>query len=245
MDVTELVSAPWTHRTARFVGALAVAAGATLAGSALPSASAGPCPDVEAVFARGTSEPPGVGGIGESFIDDLRTQVGPRSFAVYPVNYAASSDFGGGVEFAQTVVDGIRDAGNHIKATATACPSTRIVLGGFSQGAALAGYVTAADVPPEVPAEYRSYLPQPLPPDVANHVAAVTLFGTPSAEFLLGTGAPPITVGPLYAGKTLKLCAPADTICSGDPLGGPPVGHTSYAANGMTEQAAEFAVSHL
>ncbi|WP_235626987.1 cutinase family protein, partial [Mycobacterium tuberculosis] len=37
-----------------------------------PTVSDGACPDVEVVFARGTGEPPGVGGIGEDFIDALR-----------------------------------------------------------------------------------------------------------------------------------------------------------------------------
>ena len=59
----------------------------------MPVASAQPCPDVEAVFARGTGEPAGVGGIGEPFVDELRTAIGPKSLNVYPVNYEASGNF--------------------------------------------------------------------------------------------------------------------------------------------------------
>src|SRR6201999_3749504 len=70
----------------------------------VPSASAQPCPDVEAVFARGTAEPPGVGGIGQAFVDALRSQAGSKSVDVYPVNYPASSDFTSGMDFALTVV---------------------------------------------------------------------------------------------------------------------------------------------
>src|SRR5579875_1730239 len=136
-----------------------------------PHASAQPCSDVELVFARGSGEPPGVGGVGQGFVDALTAQAGGRSVAVYPVNYAASTDFGGGVDFARTFVDGLRDAGSHMQATAADCPNTRIVLGGYSQGAALAGFVTSASIPKEVPAQYASYLPQPMPPQVANHVA--------------------------------------------------------------------------
>ncbi|TDH55129.1 cutinase family protein [Mycobacterium eburneum] len=241
MNVTELIRTTWTRSTA----ATAVLIWAALLGPPVPSATAQSCPDVEVVFARGTSEPPGVGGIGQSFVDALHSRVGDRSFEVYPVNYAASSDFGGGLEFARTVVDGVRDAGTHIENTAANCPNTRIVLGGFSQGAALAGYVTSAEIPKEIPAEYRSYVPQPMPPEVANHVAAVTLFGTPSPEFLQPNGAPPVRIGPLYAPKTLELCADGDTICNGSPAGGPPIAHASYGVNGMTDQAADFAASHL
>jgi cutinase len=211
----------------------------------VPIASAQPCSDVEAVFARGTGEPPGVGGIGESFVDALRTAVGPRSLDVYPVNYAASGDFSDPMEFAESVVDGITDASSHIEATAANCPKTRIVLGGYSQGAAVAGFVTSASVPAGVPAEYVPFLPKPMPPEIANHVAAVTLFGEPSARWLQNYGAPVVTIGPLYVPKTLALCADGDTICNGDPGGTPNAAHASYPVNGMTAQAASYAASHL
>jgi hypothetical protein len=200
---------------------------------------------VEVVFARGTGEPAGVGGVGQAFVDALRPQVGNRSLDVYGVNYAASSDFGGGLDFARTFVDGIRDAGAHVESTAANCPNTRIVLGGYSQGAALAGFVTSAEIPKEIPTEYRSYIPNPMPSQVANHVAAVTLFGRPSNQFLTENGAPPITIGPSYAPKTLDLCAADDTICNGAPSGPPTFAHASYLVNGMTGQAADYAASHL
>jgi cutinase len=211
----------------------------------ITTAAAQPCPDVEAVFARGTGEPPGVGGIGEPFVDSLRSAIGAKSLDVYPVNYEASSDFGDRIQFAQSVVDGIKDASGHIEATAANCPKTRIVLGGYSQGAAVAGFVTSASVPAGVPAEYVQFLPKPMPPEIANHVAAVTLFGKPSAQWLQNYGAPAIVIGPLYAPKTDELCAPGDTICNGDPGGAPSFAHAEYPANGMTAQAADYAASHL
>lgn len=212
--------------------------------AAPPPAAAEPCPDVEVVFARGTGEPPGVGGIGQAFIDSLRARLPDRSVAVYPVDYAASGDFSGGIDFARTFVDGIRNAGDHVQATAASCPATRTVLGGYSQGAAVSGFVTSAAIPAEVPAEYRSYLPAPMPPAVADHVAAVALFGTPSEQFMRGYGVPPVAIGPLYAPDTLELCAPGDTICDGS--GGPPsIAHVMYATNGMVDQAADFAVGRI
>jgi hypothetical protein len=205
-----------------------------------PSAAAEPCPDVEVVFARGSGEPPGVGGIGQPFVDALRSQIGGRSLTVYPVNYPASTDFSS-PDFPLTVIDGIRDASSHIESMAANCPNTKEVLGGYSQGAAVAGYTTSAAVPPGVPA---SAVPPPMPPDVANHVAAVTLFGTPSGQFLQKYNAPPLTIGPLYQPKTLELCAQGDPVCGkGD--GNDFAAHTSYPINGMTNQAAHFASSHL
>jgi hypothetical protein len=224
-------------RAAAVVGASAVLAGGMGLSMPAPSASAD-CPDVDVVFARGTAEPPGVGGVGGSFVDALRGQVGGRSVAVYPVNYQASSDFSN-PNFVGTFIDGIRDASSHIESMAATCPKTREVLGGFSQGAAVAGYVTSATVPSGVSA---ASVPSPMPSDVANHIAAVTLFGTPSGQFLEKYGAPAIAIGPLYQPKTLELCAPGDPICGG---GNDPAAHGAYPVNGMTSQAAGFAASHL
>jgi cutinase len=220
-----------THFVARSLLVAVVITSATL-GTFAPSASADSCPDVEAVFARGTGEPPGVGGIGQTFVDSLRSKVGGSSLGVYPVDYPASTDF-------PTALDGIRDAGNHVESMAANCPKTKMVLGGFSQGAAVMGLVTSAAIPDGVnPAD----VPKPMPPDVAGHVAAVTLFGTPSNQFMDMVGAPPIVIGPLYQPKTVELCANDDPVCS---TGGDWAAHNSYAADGMVEQGANFAASHL
>jgi cutinase len=239
MDFFRLIQVRRARRLAAAVGIATVLATSVLLSMPLPAASADPCPDVEVVFARGSGEPPGIGSVGGPFVDALRSQIGSRSLGVYPVNYQASTDFSDPT-FPMTVIDGIRDASSHIESTAANCPKTREVLGGYSQGAAVAGYVTSAAVPPGVPA---GAVPPPMPPDIANHVAAVTLFGTPSAQFLQQYGAPLITIGPLYQPKTLELCADGDGIC--ESAGSPGVAHALYAVNGMTGQAAGYAASHL
>jgi cutinase len=216
----------------RLFAATGVVASALLSPlSTMPAASAAPCPDVELVFARGTFEPPGVGGTGQAFVDSLRSRLGDKSMDVYPVDYPASLDF-------QTAADGVIDASNKVQATAAECPNTKIVLGGFSQGAAVAGYLTADSVPTgfAMPAG----LTGPMPASVADHVAAVALFGKPSSGFLqmIANTAPPITVGHLYAGKTTDMCIPDDPICSPD--GGDSGAHNLYPADGLTDQAAEF-----
>ena len=149
----------------RLVVVSGVAAAALLSPSFTPpSASAAACTDVQVVFARGTFEAPGVGGVGQAFVDSLRSKIGDKSMDVYPVNYPASLDFA-------TAADGVIDARNKVQDVANTCPNTEIVLGGFSQGAAVAGYITADAVPPGFT------LPQgitgPMPSDVADHVAAV------------------------------------------------------------------------
>ena len=117
-----------------------------------------------------------------------------------------------------------------------------LVLGGYSQGAVVAGYVTAAQAPPGVPA---SLVPAPLPSQVADHVATVALFGKPSQAFLQQYDAPELTIGPQYAAKTIDLCAQGDTICDGTPGGQPGLAHMSYGFDGMTGQAAGFAADRI
>lgn len=233
---------------ARALGRVVGAALATAASVALSSplvavpAAAEPCPDVEVVFARGTGEPAGVGGVGQAFVDSLRSQVGDRSVGVYAVDYAASGDFSGGPAFASTVVDGIRNEGNHIETMAAACPGTRMVLGGYSQGAVVTGFTTADAVPEGVGG---LAVPAPLPPEVANHVAAVALFGKPSAQFLQSYGAPAIVIGPMYQPKTIDECAQGDTICDGTAGGGATLAHALYPVNGMVADAATFVAGRL
>jgi cutinase len=221
----------------RLFGAAVVATSALL-GTAIniPTASAEPCPDVEVIFARGTFEAPGVGGTGQAFVDALRGQLGDKSMDVYPVNYPASLDFA-------TAADGVVDASNKIRDVAASCPSTKMVLGGYSQGAAVIAYTTEDAVPNgyTLPAG----LTGPMAPEVAKHVAAVVLFGKPSSGFLqmIYTGAPPITVGHLYADKTADLCIPEDNVCS--PTGNDNGAHNLYSVNGMATQAADFAARRL
>ena len=197
-----------------------------------PPASAEPCPDVEVVFARGTNEPPGVGRVGQNFVDTLRSHVGAKSVGVYPVNYPATTDF-------PTAVDGISDAGAHVEHMAAACPRTKMVLGGYSQGAAVVGFTTASAVPDGV--QLVEAL-QPMPSEVANHVAAVALFGKPSSQFMSIINQPPVTIGPLYAAKTIELCVPGDPICS-DATN--PAAHRQYVETGMVDQAANFAAGRI
>lgn len=201
------------------------------------AAADGQCADVEVIFARGTLEPPGPGVVGQEFADALTGRLAGRSVDVYGVNYPASLSFG-------QAADGVADAANKVLDTVNTCPATKIVLGGYSQGAAIAAYITSDSVPPgyELPAGISG----PLPPNVAPHVAAVTLFGKPSNGFLnlVDRDAPPITIGPAYAGKTLDLCTPQDPVCSSGE-GFSRAAHSAYKTNGMTDQAADYAAHKL
>lgn len=207
---------------ARIVGVAVVTTWALLSAPIdSPAASADPCSDIAVVFARGTHEPPGVGLVGQAFVDSLSSQVGGRSVGVYAVNYPANDDYH------TSAPNGSDDATAHIQDTVANCPNTRIVLGGYSQGSTVIDLATTA-----------------MPAPVADHVAAVTLFGEPSSGFssMLWGGQPLPTISPLYGAKTISLCAPDDPICS---AGGNIIAHVSYIQSGMTNQAATFAADRL
>ena len=227
------------RRIAHFLAAAVVATSMALPSAPITigPASAAPCPDVEVTFARATTEPPGVGVVGREFIDSLRSQVGGRSIGVYPVNYPASEDF------APSASAGASDASGHVQSMAANCPNTKIVLGGYSQGAMVIDLITIAQFP------VAGLVPASLPEDVANHVAALALFGNPSDRYL---GAPVPAVSPWYGAKAIDLCAPGDPICTpGGPLALPThdemfsAAHLSYPHSGMPAQAATFVASHL
>ena len=187
----------------------------------VPHASAS-CPGVEVVFARGTDEPPGVGKVGGAFVSAVREQT-RKSVGAYAVNYPASKDF-------LAATNGANDASTHLQQMAVNYPNTKLVLGGYSQGAAVVDIVTAA---PMSALGYR----QPLPPQAADHVAAVALFGNPSGR----AGQLMSALSPNFEGKTIDLCNPGDPICSG---GTQWSSHLSYVP-GLTNRAANFVASRV
>jgi cutinase len=225
----------WSVKPRHNVGLIAAVAVAIWAIqlAQMPTTQAAPCPDAEVVFARGTTEAPGLGPTGDAFVDSLRSRVGPKSLGVYAVDYPATTDF-------PTAVIGISDARTHVLTTAANCPHTKMVLGGFSQGAAVAGFVTADVVPDGVSA---LEVPAPMPPEIADHIAAVALFGKPSTRFMHAINDPPITIGTQYVAKTIDLCVDNDLVCDAD--GRSFSAHNQYVDAGMVDQAATFVANQL
>lgn len=221
------------HVLASLLATAGVAASGILPATLIPSATAQPCPDVEVIFARGTGEPPGVGAAGQAFLDALRPLVGAKTLEVHPVTYPATNEW-------STGIDGIRDAGAHVVSMAGACPRTKMVLGGYSQGAAIAGFVTSPAVPAGVD---PATVPKPLQPNIADHVAAVALFGLPNTRAMNFLGEPPVTVGPLYQAKTIELCAVDDPVCS-DGLNFSAHSSPNYVGE-LTQQGAAFVADRV
>src|SRR4029077_452423 len=206
-------------RLATITSAL-VCAATTLA--IAPPATADPCSDIKVVFARGTNDAPGLGNPGQAFADALSTMVGGRSLTTYAVNYPASYDF-------LLAADGAADATNYISALTQQCPSTRIVLGGYSQGAAVVDML--AGIPPLGNKIGDIGSAPPLPASLVPYISAVAVFGNPATKF-----SNPITSS-VFGGRAIDLCKDGDPICS---RGRNPFAHSDYVSAGLTQQAANF-----
>jgi len=192
------------------------------------TASAQPCPDVEVVFARGTSEAPGVGRVGQALADSLRAQLGGRTVGTYGVNYPATYDF-------LNAAGGATDAENRIALMAQQCPGTRIVLGGYSQGAAVVDML--AGVPPLGNRIGNIGSSPPLAGSLNGNVAAVAVFGNPATKF-----GNPVSATGSFAGKAIDLCADGDPICSD---GRNPFAHTRYETPEFIGPAAGFVAGRV
>jgi cutinase len=210
---------------------------AAVGGVPAPAANAADCSDVEVVFARGTGDAPGVGEVGQAFVDSLRAKVGGRSVGVYAVNYPATMNF-------LQAADGAADATGHVQWLTANCPASRIVLGGFSQGAvvvdlALGVSPVVAGIPglpglDAVPGVNLAGLTAALPPDAADHVAAVAVFGNPLGKVKGSLN----QLAPAYGGRTIDLCNAGDPICGKGDLSND-AAHHQYAP-ARTDEAAAF-----
>jgi cutinase len=208
-----------------FIASTTAAFAASAALLAPATASAQDCPDIEVVFARGTNDAPGLGDVGGPFVDSLRGKVGGRSVGAYAVNYPASFDF-------LAAAGGANDASAHIQYMVNTCPATRLVLGGYSQGAAVIDVISAVPIP-------AVGFDNPLPPNVPDHVAAIAVFGNPSAKLGL-----PLTVSPVWGGRAIDLCNGDDPICQTD--GESLAAHRTPAyAGGPVDRATSFVAGLL
>lgn len=192
-----------------------------------PVASAAACPEVEVVFARGRVEAPGAGQIGNAFVNSLRSRTG-KNIGLYAVRYPADTE----------VDIGANDMSQHVQYMAANCPDTRLVLGGYSLGAAVTDVVLAAPI-----AAFG--FTSPLPPGIDRHIAAVALFGNGMAWV-----GPITNFNPLYSDRTIELCHGDDPICNPtDPENWqdywPDHLAPAYIRGGMVNQAVDFVAGRI
>jgi cutinase len=186
------------------------------------------CPQVQVIFARGRLESPGLGVLGNAFVNSLESKVGGKSVNVYAVKYPADTE----------VDIGANDMSRKVQDTINSCPDTRIVLGGYSLGAAVTDVVLAVG--------FSAFgFDNPLPPGADQHIAAVALFGNGSQWV-----GPITNFSPVYNDRTIELCHGADPVCNpADPNtwkdNWPAHMASAYIDAGMANQAADFVAGKL
>jgi cutinase len=181
-------------------------------------ATAAACADVDIAFARGTGEAPGLGITGGPFVSSLTAALAGRSVSSYAVAYAAPADQSG-------AGPGGTDLSKHVATVAAACPRTRFVLGGYSQGASVVdvalGIIGGGT---------------PVPANLSSRVAAVVVFGNP-----LGlSGRTIASASPVYGSRSKDYCNTGDPVCG---AGSNVLAHLQYGSNGMTAAGATFAAA--
>nr|WP_234793369.1 cutinase family protein [Mycolicibacterium porcinum] len=202
-----------------------MAAAAAVGTIGTPVSRAAPdCPDIEVIFARGTDEPAGIGNVGKAFVDTLKPMVKGSTVGTYAVQYPASWDF-------WKAAAGATDMSKRVQATAERCPKTKIVMGGYSQGAAVVDVVATS------PVGGLGYS-APLPAAVVPRVASVVVFGNPSARL----GQPLTRMSPDFGARTADLCNTNDPICS---LGQDWNAHITYPKSGLIKLAAQWVTRHV
>ncbi len=140
-----------------------------------------------------------MGAVGDALFAALQPALGGRSVDNYAVNYPASYNF-------LTTGDAANDARDHIAQMNDQCPGTRLVLGGFSQGAAAVSML--AGVPPLGNTIGNFGSAPALDPGLAGKIAAVAVFGNPGNRFNT-----PLSTAGQFAGRAIDLCSPGDPIC--------------------------------
>ena len=129
--------------------------------------------------------------------------------------------------------DGANDAISHVKSAVSSCPNTKIVLGGYSQGASVIDIVAGV---PIGGINWGSLLP----PEYANNVAAVVTFGNVADR----AGGALAVQSAMLGSKAIDLCNPNDPICHAGP-GNEWRGHSEGYIPVYTTQAAAFVASKL
>jgi acetylxylan esterase len=199
------------------------------------------CAPVHLIVARASLEPPGYGIIG-SLSRELQSRVpGTTSEAIaYP---ATLSDYG------NSIAEGTAAVINRVTSYAQSCPSSKIVLLGYSQGAAIIGDALCGGGGGK---EHWPMTP-PLEGKIGDHITAIVQMGDPRFVPGLAWDAGSAVTGGLYArdpstqkcdkyvGRMISWCDASDARCdSGNSL----AVHMTYLKR-YKQKAVDFVLARL
>ncbi|ORY11428.1 cutinase, partial [Clohesyomyces aquaticus] len=166
----------------------------------------GECRAMTVIFARGTTEGGNMGTLtGPPFVQALGKMVGAENLAVQGVDYPADvAGFLAGGD-----ADGSKLMAQLVGQTLAACPTTKLVMSGYSQGGQLVHNAAAL-----------------LSTEESAFVSSAVIFGDPDNGK---------AVGSVGAGATKVICHNGDLICAGQAVVLAP--HLNYSRDADTAAA--------
>jgi cutinase len=199
----------------------------TIALAAPGAAQAASCSGLQIVYVRGTFEPTTPYGtvLGDQLVSDMQKDVaGTTAEGIsYPASLGSTSPTQGNT----TLV-------NYVTSEAAACPSQKLVLAGYSQGANVVAMSFGLNTSKAV---VGGASVAQIPAALDSHITAVLMFGPPYNQVGLSVPAP-------FSAITDQFCASGDAFCSTNPngLGGVVTHLTDYQAD--LAPAAQYAASN-
>ena len=148
----------------------------------------GACKQVTFIFARGTSEAGNMGSVvGPPLADALKSAFGDDNVAVQGVDYAADASGAVTGSISPGQADGAKKMTQLAQQAASSCPTSKVVLSGYSQGAQ------------QVHGALQDL-------GAGNKVAAAVTFGDPLSSQPFQN---------INASQTKVFCADGDAVCNG------------------------------
>ncbi|GAA4394750.1 hypothetical protein GCM10023147_27170 [Tsukamurella soli] len=229
---------------AALVGAPALAATVLVApvvpGLAAAASAAPVCADYTVIGAAGSGEGgedgglgPLVAGVADGFAASARAE--GKTATVRAVHYPAAAvpqDISGIGPFLASIETGAADTQGDFGIVTRACPSTRVVLIGYSQGAAAVHRaLQRLGDRPQIAAAALIADPDRLPGDTVISMGSAR-GGQGMARAAVVAGAVPGDLPPRIGAHTLSICTNGDPVCqwTGDLMSIGLNAHTSYTA---------------
>ncbi|PPJ50684.1 hypothetical protein CBER1_07704 [Cercospora berteroae] len=164
----------------------------------------GACRPLILIFARGSTQPGNLGDLGSATCNQLKTAYGSTRVACQGVGGAYSASLAANILPEGTTSGAWDEAIRLFNLARSKCPNSKVVAGGYSQGAAV------------ITASVRR-----LPAASKTNLAGIVMFGSTRTDEEGGR------IPGYPAANTLNICASNDGVCDGGLDVSP--GHSAYA----------------
>lgn len=207
---------------------------------AAPATAAPECADYTFIGAAGSGEGHSAGGLGSTVNSAAqafagRARAAGKTVAIRPIYYPAAAvptrvdQFGG---FLASMNTGAANTQGDVEIVLKACPSTKIVLAGYSQGAsAVHRALQRLGDRKQLTAAALIADPDRIPNDTTRYLGSAPRSQGMAQASAMISGANPAPLAPRIGGRTLSICTSGDPVChwTGDLAKTVPNSHDSYS----------------